>query len=171
VNYASSGNGSAQHLFTAMFVSAAGLQMVHVPYRGSAQATTDLLGGQVPMGMPGLAAMATHIREGKLRALAVTGERRSPLLPDVPTLAESGFPGYSAYVWNGLVAPKGTPPEAIARVHRELVLALRSPAVKAYADKAAIELISDTPAEFGAFLKQERERMAKAVKDTGASVD
>src|SRR5262245_59090687 len=99
INYGSSGNGSAQHLFMAMFTSMAGIQLTHIPYKGSAQATTDLLGGQISLNMPGLAAMMTHIRSGKLRPLAVSGSNRSPLLPEVPTLSESGLSGYSEYVW------------------------------------------------------------------------
>lgn len=98
LNYASSGNGSGQHLFMAMFSSMAGIQLTHVPYKGSGQATTDLLAGTVPMSMPGTAAMVKHIKGGKLKALATTGTQRSTQLPDVPTLAESGLAGYSAYV-------------------------------------------------------------------------
>jgi tripartite-type tricarboxylate transporter receptor subunit TctC len=105
VDYASSGNGSGQHLFAAMFATMAGIKLTHVPYRGSGQATTDLLGGTVPMSIPGVAGMLPHIKAGKLRALAVTGTSRSPQLPEVPTMAESGLTGYSAYVWLGLLAP------------------------------------------------------------------
>jgi tripartite-type tricarboxylate transporter receptor subunit TctC len=171
VDYASSGNGSAQHLFMAMFLSAAGLKMTHIPYRGSAQAVTDVVAGQVPVTMPGLAAMMVHIRENRLRPLAVTGDTRSPLLPDVPTLAESGFPGFSAYVWSGLVAPKGTPPEIIAKLNRELKIALKSPAVKTFMDKASIEEVTDTPAEFQAFFREERNRSAKVIKEAGVHID
>jgi tripartite-type tricarboxylate transporter receptor subunit TctC len=171
VNYASSGNGSAQHLFTAMFLSAAGLHMTHVPYRGSAPAVQDVVGGQVPVAMPGLATMVPHIREKRLRALATTGLTRSPLLPNVPTLAESGYPGFSAYVWSGLVAPKGTPAPVIERLGRELRTALQAPAVKAYFDKAAIEQVTTTPAEMQAFLRAERDRSAKVIKETGVRVD
>jgi tripartite-type tricarboxylate transporter receptor subunit TctC len=171
VNYASSGNGSAQHLFTAMFLSAAGLKMVHVPYRGSAQAVQDVIGGQVLVAMPGLATMMPHIREKRLRPLATTGDVRSPLLPDVPTLAESGFPGFSAYVWSGLEAPKGTPPAVIDRLHRELRTTMAAPAVKAFMDKASIETIIVSPAEMQAFMRQEKERMAKVIKEAGVHVD
>jgi tripartite-type tricarboxylate transporter receptor subunit TctC len=171
VNYASSGNGSAQHLFTAMFLSAAGLKMTHVPYRGSAPAVQDVVAGQVPVTMPGLAAMIPHIRDRRLRPLATTGATRSPLLPDVPTLAESGFPGFSAYVWSGLVAPKGTPPAVVARLHRELATAMRAPAVKAFMEKAAIEEVITTPADMHAFMRQEKERSGKVIKETGVRVD
>jgi tripartite-type tricarboxylate transporter receptor subunit TctC len=171
VNYASSGNGSAQHLFTAMFLNAAGLKMVHVPYRGSAQAMQDVIGGQVLVAMPGLATMVPHIRQGRLRALATTGTTRSPLLPDVPTVAESGFPGFSAYVWSGLAAPKGTPPAIVDRLHRELVTAMASPTVKAFMEKAAIETVTDSPAEMQAFMREEKERMAKVIREAGVHVD
>jgi tripartite-type tricarboxylate transporter receptor subunit TctC len=110
IDYASSGNGSGQHLFAALLASRTGMKMNHVPYRGSGQATTDLLGGVVAMSIPGTAGMVGHIKAGKLRALAVTGAARSPQLPDVPTVMEAGVPDYEAYVWMGLLAPKGTPP-------------------------------------------------------------
>jgi tripartite-type tricarboxylate transporter receptor subunit TctC len=171
VNYASSGNGSAQHLFTAMFLNAAGLKMSHVPYRGSAQVVQDVVAGQVPVAMPGLAAMVPYIREQRLRALAMTGSARSPLLPDVPTVAESGFPGFSAYVWSGLVAPKGTPAAVIERLHRELVTALQAPPVKAFMEQAAIEQVTTSPADMQAFMRQEKERSARTVREAGVRVD
>ena len=145
--------------------------MLHVPYKGSGQVTADLLGGQVRVALPGLAAMMPHIREGKLRALAVTGANRSPLVPDVPTMTEAGVKGYVAYIWNGLQAPKGTPAAIVERIHNEVVTALRAPQVKAYMSNAAIEVIDSTPAEFGAFLRQERERWTKIVKEVGARVE
>jgi len=171
INYASSGNGSAQHLFTAMFTSMAGIQLTHVPYKGSAQATTDLLGGQISLNMPGLAAMMTHIRSGKLRALAVSGASRSPLLPDVPTLAESGMTGYAQYVWMGLLAPKGTPAPVIDKLRRELLVAVRAPEVQSFMNTAAIEIISTTPEEFGAFFRKDRDQWARIIKEVGAKVD
>jgi len=171
LNYASSGNGSGQHLFMALFASQAGIQLTHVPYRGSGQATTDLLAGTVPMAMPGTAGMVAHIRAGKLRALAVSGSTRSPQLPDVPTLAESGLTGYSAYVWLGLLAPKGTPGPIIERLNRELKAALATPEVKSYMAEAGIESVGSTPAEFDAYFREERDRWARVVKDTGARID
>ncbi len=171
IDYGSSGNGSAQHLFMAMFLSRAGLKMVHIPYRGSAQATSDVIAGQVKVALPGLAAMMSHIKDGRLRPLAVTGKVRSPLLPDVPTLDESGFPGYSAYVWNGLLAPKGTPKPIIDKLNRELLTALNAPAVRAFMTSANIESLGTTPAGFDAFIREEKERTVKVVKETGMRID
>ena len=171
LDYGSSGNGSGQHLFMAMFASQAGIQLVHVPYRGSGQMTTDLLGGTVPMAIPGTQAMVPHIRSGKLRALAVTGINRAPNLPEVPTLAESGFPGFAAYVWMGLLAPKGTPAPIVERLHREVTAALAAPEVRTFMAEASIEVVGSTPAEFEAYFREERSRWARIVKETGAKID
>ena len=171
LNYASSGNGSGQHLFMALFASMAGITLTHVPYRGSGQATTDVLGGTVPMAMPGTAGMVAHIKAGKLRALAVSGATRSPQLPDVPTLAEAGVPGYAAYVWLGLMAPKGTPADIVERLRREVKAALTTPEVKAYFNGAGIEIAGSTPAEMDAYFREERDRWARVIKDTGAKID
>jgi tripartite-type tricarboxylate transporter receptor subunit TctC len=171
VDYASSGNGSGQHLFMALLASQTDLKMNHVPYRGSGQATADLLGGQVPVSIPGTAGMVGHIKAGKLRPLAVTGSTRSPQLPDVPTVQEMGVSGYEAYVWMGLLAPKGTPPAIIDRVQRDVVAALATNEVKTYMANAGIEIVGSTPAEFGAFFRAERERWAKTIRETGAKVD
>jgi tripartite-type tricarboxylate transporter receptor subunit TctC len=171
IDYASSGNGSGQHLFAAQFLAMAGVTMNHVPYRGSGQATTDLIGGVVAMGMPGIAGMLQHIKSGRLRALAVTGTHRSPQLPDVPTLAESGLPGYAAYVWLGLLAPRGTPAPIVERLNRELVAVLDAPEVKGYMANASIEALGSTPAEFGAFFRAERDHWARVIKESGAKLD
>jgi tripartite-type tricarboxylate transporter receptor subunit TctC len=171
LDYSSSGNGSAQHLFMAMFLSMTGLQMNHIPYKGSAQAVTDLLGGQVTAAMPGLAAMRGHIREGRARALAVTGAKRAGAAPEIPTMIESGLKGYELYVWMGMLAPKGTAAAVIERLHREFAVALRAPAVKTFMDGAAIEAVGSTPAEFGAFFREEKARWAKTIRETGARID
>jgi tripartite-type tricarboxylate transporter receptor subunit TctC len=171
VDYSSSGNGSAQHLFMAMFTSMAGIELSHIPYKGSAQAVTDLLGGQVGAAMPGLAAMRSHIREGRVKALAVTGARRSPAVPEVPTMIESAMKGYELYVWMGMLAPKGTPAPVVERLQREFVTALRAPAVKSFMDSAAIEPVGSSPAAFGVFFREEKTRWAKIVKEIGARID
>jgi tripartite-type tricarboxylate transporter receptor subunit TctC len=171
VDYASSGNGSGQHLFAALLASMTGLKMNHVPYKGSGQATTDLLAGTVPVSIPGTAGMVGHIKAGKLRPLAVTGARRSPQLPDVPTVIESGVPGYEAYVWMGLLAPRRTPPAVIDKLQRELVQVLASDAVRTYFAGAGIEVMGTTPAEFGTFFRSEKELWAKVVRETGARIE
>jgi tripartite-type tricarboxylate transporter receptor subunit TctC len=171
LDYASSGNGSGQHLFAALFLSQTGLKMNHIPYRGSGQATTDLLGGQVMVSFPGLAGMLGHIKAGKLHALAVTSANRSPQLPDVPTIAETAVPGYAAYVWLGLMAPKGTPAPIIDKLHRELVATMATPEVKTYMANASIEVVASTPAEFGTFFREEIDRWAKIIRGTGAKID
>jgi tripartite-type tricarboxylate transporter receptor subunit TctC len=172
IHYASSGNGSGQHLFMAQFASMAGIKLTHVPYKGSGQATTDVLGGIVPISMPGLAAMVGHIKAGKLRALATTGSKRSAALPDVPTLAEAGVPGYEAYVWSGLLAPKATPAPVLERLRKETAAVLASPEVRNYMAQNAMEAYSDsTPAQFEAYFREEYQRWAKIIKETGAKVD
>jgi tripartite-type tricarboxylate transporter receptor subunit TctC len=171
IDYASSGNGSGQHLFAALLCSMTGIKLNHVPYRGSGQATTDLLGGQVAMSIPGMAGMLGHINAGKLRALAVTGARRAPQLPDVPTVAEAGVPGYVAYVWMGLLAPKNTPAGVIDKLHQALVQVLAEDEVKRYMTQASIEAVGSTPAEFGTFFRAEKERWARIIRETGAKID
>ena len=124
VDYASSGNGSGQHLFAALLASRTGMKMNHVPYRAAARRRPTSSAGVVSMSIPGTAGMVGHIKAGKLRALAVTGATRSPQLPDVPTVMESGVPGYEAYVWMGLLAPKGTPAAIIERLNRDVLAVL-----------------------------------------------
>ena len=171
IDYASSGNGSGQHLFAALLASRTGMKMNHVPYRGSGQATTDLLGGVVAMSIPGTAGMVGHIKAGKLRALAVTGAARSPQLPDVPTVVEAGVPDYEAYVWMGLLAPKGTPPAIVERLNREVLAVLVLEDVKKYMATAGIEIVGSTPAEFGTFFRHEKNLWAKVIRDTGAKIE
>ncbi|HVE50816.1 MAG TPA: tripartite tricarboxylate transporter substrate binding protein [Casimicrobiaceae bacterium] len=170
VDYASSGNGSGQHLFAAMLASMANLKMNHIPYRGSGQATADLLAGQVPVSIPGTAGMVGHIKAGKLRALATTGTKRADALPDIPAIGEI-IPGYSAYVWMGLFAPKGTPAPIIDRLHRELVIVMALPEVRAYYANHSLEIVASTPAQFGKFFREEKDRWAKVIKETGARID
>jgi len=171
VDYASSGNGSGQHLFMAMLASMTGMKLSHVPYRGSGQATADLLGGQVMASIPGTAGMVGHIKGGKLRPLAVTGSKRSPQLPDVPTIAESGVPGYEAYVWMGLMAPKGTPAAVVDRINRDVLEVLQTNEVRGYMSTSGIEIVGSTPAEFATFFRAERDQWAKVVRETGAKAD
>jgi tripartite-type tricarboxylate transporter receptor subunit TctC len=171
VDFASSGNGSGQHLFAALLASKTGMKMNHVPYRGSGQATTDLLAGVVSMAIPGTAGVVGHIRAGELRALAVTGAARSPQLPDVPTVMESGVPGYEAYVWMGLLAPKGTPAAVVERLNRDVIAVLGEDSVKRYMATAGIEIVGSTSADFARYFSAEKALWAKVIHDTGAHVD
>jgi tripartite-type tricarboxylate transporter receptor subunit TctC len=171
VDYASSGNGSGQHLFMAMLAAKTGMKLVHIPYKGSGQATADLLGGQVAASIPGTAGMVGHIKSGKLRPLAVTGATRSPQLPDVPTVSESGVAGYQAYVWMGLLAPKGTPATIVDKIHRDVVGVLATSEVRAFMETAGIEIVGSTPAEFAAFFRAERDQWATVIRETGAKAD
>ena len=171
LDYASSGNGSGQHLFAALLASRTGMKLNHVPYKGSGQATTDLLSGVVAMAIPGTAGMVGHIKAGKLRALAVTGAKRSPELPSVPTVMESGIPDFEAYVWMGLLAPKGTPQPIVDRLNREVVAVLAEDDVKRYMATAGIEIVGSSPAEFGRFFRAEKDLWAKVIRDTGAKID
>jgi tripartite-type tricarboxylate transporter receptor subunit TctC len=171
INYASSGNGSGQHLFMAMFASMAGIKLTHVPYKGSGQATTDLLAGTVPLSFSGTNGMMKHIKGGKLRVLATSGVKRSTQLPDVPTLDEAGLKGYSAYVWMGLLAPKGTPQAIVDKLQREFKASLASAEVVTFMNEAGIETVGSSPAEMDAYFREERDRWARIVKETGAKVD
>jgi tripartite-type tricarboxylate transporter receptor subunit TctC len=171
LDYASSGNGSGQHLFAALLASMTGMKLNHVPYKGSAQATADLIGGRVMLSIPGTAGMVGHIKAGNLRALAVTGATRSPLLPDVPTVIECGFPGYEAYVWMGLLAPKGTPQAIVDKIRRDVVAVLATPEVRTYMASAGIEIVGSTPNEFGTFFRAEKDLWAKVIRETGAKID
>src|SRR5262249_1456398 len=127
IDYVSSGNGSTQHLTGALFCKMAGIQMAHIPYRGSAPATSDLLGGQVMVSFPGIASMLPYIKAGRLRALGVSGSKRSLELPGVPTIAEAGVKGYELTAWNGIAAPKGLPREIQMKLHGEALRLLKNP--------------------------------------------
>src|SRR5271155_4397195 len=151
-NYGTTGVGAANHLMTELFSSKAGLKMVHVPYRGTALAVTDLLAGQVTMVFADPVSALPHIAAGTLRALAVTSKARSAVAPDVPTIAESGYPGFDAIAWHGILAPAGTPPPIIAKLHDQIVAALDDPPTKALLQAQAMATVGDTPQEFAAFI-------------------
>src|SRR5438067_6528187 len=171
LNYASNGNGSAAQLAAAMYESMAGVKMVHVPYKGIAPALTDLLSGEVQLMFGTVVALVPHIQSGKLRALAVTSRKRSPLLPDVPSLAESGLPDYEAGSWYGVMAPAGTPGEIVERLHGAIARALKQPDVaKRLAAEGAI-VIGSTPKAFGAHLKAELARVGKVVRAAGIRIE
>jgi len=171
IDYASSGNGSAQHLVGALFNAMAGVALNHVPYRGSGPAMQDLLGGQVAVSFAGVPNVLSAIRSGRLRALAVTTPSRWSELPEVPTLAESGVPGYEATLWLGLAAPAAAPAEIVGRLHAETAKLLQDPELQRSFRAAGIEAHALGPREFAAFLAAEHEKWGKVVRDTGATVN
>ena len=170
IDYASSGNGSSQHLFAALFSSMAGVNMYHIPYKGSAQATIDLLSGEVKVGFPGIAGMLQYIKDGRLRALAVTGARRSPELPDVPTIAEAGVKGYEASLWLGIIGPVALPNDVIMKLNTAVTRILKQPDMQSSLRKVGTEIVYRTPDEFGKFLRAEQQKWSKVVKEIGLKV-
>lgn len=169
--FASTGNGSANHLGGEMLNAVAGLKNVHVPYKGAAPALTDLLAGQVQFMFTTIPPALPHVKTGKLRALAVAHARRSSLLPDLPTTAESGAPGVEASSWNGVLAPAGTPRDIIARLHTEISAVMKAPGVAERLAAAGVEPMHTTPEEFAAYIESETARYAKIVNASGARVD
>ena len=165
LNYASNGNGSAAQLAAVMYESMAGVRMVHIPYKGLAPALADLLSGQVQLMFSSMVAIVPQIKSGKLRALAVTGKTRSALLPDVPTIAESGLPGYEAGSWYRLLAPAGTPREIVVKINAETVKALNQAAVREHLANEGAEPIGGTPEEFGAHIRTELARIGRVIRD------
>jgi tripartite-type tricarboxylate transporter receptor subunit TctC len=172
INYASSGNGSTQHLTGALFCKMAGIDMTHIPYRGSGPVTADLIGGQVQVGFPGIAGMLPHIKAGKLRALGISSAKRSPELPDVPTIAEAGVKGYEMVAWFGIAAPKGLPREIQTRVHGDLLKVLKtSDMQKSMRDVGQEVAYQEKPEQFHEFMKVEAAKWAKVVHESGAKVE
>ncbi len=165
MNFASVGNGNPLHLAGELFNSMAGVQIVHVPYNGSAPALTALLGGQVQLMYDAILTSQPHIKAGKLRALATTGAKRISILPDVPTIAESGYPGYEAGIWFALVVPNATPAAIVQRLNAEATKILRQPEMKARFDGLALELIPSTPEEVLQFADREQARWARLIRE------
>ena len=171
LNYASSGPGTPYHMAGELFKAMAGLDIVHVPYKGSSGARTDVLGGQVQMMFDAITTMAPNVRAGKLKALGTTGRTRSPVLPEVPTLAEAGVPDYEAVIWLGLMAPAGTPKPIVERLNAEIRKFVNSAEVKeAWAKQGASPLNMSTD-EFGQYLREDIAKWAKVVQVSGAKVD
>jgi tripartite-type tricarboxylate transporter receptor subunit TctC len=154
-NYGTTGVGAANHLVTELFSSRAGLKMIHVPYRGTALAVADLLAGQVTMVFADPVSALPHMQAGTLRALAVSSKERSSVAPDVPTIAESGYPGFDAIAWHGILAPAKTPPPIVAKLHDQIVAALNDPATKTLLEAQAMATVGDTPQDFAAFIKKD----------------
>lgn len=171
INFGSSGSGSSIHLSGELFKTMAKVDMVHVPYKGSAPAVTDLLGNQIAIMFDNMPSAINHVRAGKLRPLAVTTAKRSPELPDVPTVAEAGVPGYEATSWFGMFAVAGTPKPVLDKLNASLTKVLAEPAVRAKIKEQGGEVVSETPEQFASFIKAEAVKWGKVVKDSGASAD
>jgi tripartite-type tricarboxylate transporter receptor subunit TctC len=171
LTFGSSGSGTSIHLSGELFNSMAGTKMTHVPYKGSAPMLIDLISGQVNMAFDNLSSSMAHIKAGKLKALATTGAKRAPALPDVPTIAEAGLAGYDSTSWNAIYAPAGTPKEIVDRLNRELKAILESPDTRKYFAEQGAEAGGGTPAELAAFTRAETAKWQKVVKDSGAKVD
>ncbi|AVS75494.1 tripartite tricarboxylate transporter substrate binding protein [Paracidovorax cattleyae] len=171
VNFGSSGSGSSIHLSGELFKSMAKVDMVHVPYKGSAPAVTDLLGNQIAIMFDNMPSAIQHVRSGKLRAIAVTTAKRSPELPDVPTIAEAGVPGYEATSWFGMFAPAGTPAPVVAKLNATIVKVLAQPDISKKLAEQGAEAAGETPAQFADFIQKESVKWGRVVKESGASVD
>jgi tripartite-type tricarboxylate transporter receptor subunit TctC len=171
LNYASAGNGSSNHLSMELFKSLAGLNLVHVPYKGSAPAVTDLIGGQVDAMFDNVPNVIQHVKAGRLRALAVSSRKRSAFLPDVPTVAESGVPDFDVSVWFGVVAPAGTPAPVVAKLNAEMNRILALADVAQLFRAQGVEPRGGNPREFAAFLRSQTAKWAKVVKDSGARAE
>lgn len=170
-SYGSAGSGTPPHLAGELFKSLAGVNLLHVPYKGGAPAINDLVGGQVQAIFEGQVALMPHIKSGKVRALAISSEKRNPALPDVPTAAEAGLPQYDAHFWSGLVAPAGTPPDVIKRLNAVLVKALAAPDMREALGRQGLESFGNTPEEFRKYIASEIERWSAVIKASGAKVD
>ena len=170
-NYGSSGVGGAGHLAMALFTSMAEVEALHVPYKGGAPAVADLVAGRLSMMMANLTTAQPHIRAGKLRGLGVGKAKRSPLFPEMPTIAEAGVKGYEANNWNGVVAPAGTPRAVIEKLHREIVATLQEPAISERMAKAGLEPVGDSPTQFAQYLKAEAAKWGKLVKSAGIKAE
>ena len=164
INFGSPGIGTTGHLGLAMFMHAAGVQITHVPYRGAAPAVTDLIAGQIDGVVDNPPTVIAHIQAGKLRPLAVAAKERMALLPDVPTAAEAGVPNYEASSWFGIAAPAGTPPAIVARLHKAIADAVRTPAMKERFAKSGAQLIGDTPEHFAAQIRAEYKRWGEIIR-------
>jgi tripartite-type tricarboxylate transporter receptor subunit TctC len=171
LNFASAGNGTVAHLAGELLQKTAGVKITHVPYKGAAQAATDLIGGQVQLYMSSVPTLIGHIKGGKMRALAVTSLQRVDDLPQVPSVAESGYKGFDATTWFGFVAPAGTPKEIVARLNAEINKALQAPDVRKKLSDQGADVLGGTPEHFGSLIRSDIARWAPIIKESGAKVD
>jgi tripartite-type tricarboxylate transporter receptor subunit TctC len=172
LSFPSAGNGSTPHLAGEIFKSMAGLNIVHVPYKGSGQSMTDLLAGQHQVAFDTAPAAAPYVRSGRMRVLGVSSAKRVPEYPDVPTVAEAGVPGYEVITWYGVFAPGGTPSAIVGRLHAEIARAMEAPATRArLAEAGADGTVTRSPEEFAAIVRADTARYAKIIKDAGLKID
>ena len=170
INFASSGYGAAAHLSGELFKAEAHVDIVHVPYKGAAPALQDVIAGHDQMMFATAASVVGHIRSGKVRAIAVTTLKRTAILPDLPTMDEAGLKGFDASTWHGLVAPTGTPPEIIAKLHDAAVKALHDPGVQASLGRLGVDIVGDTPDQFKAYIAAEIPKWKAIVQASGATM-
>jgi len=171
LNFGSGSTGSAGHLAGELFKAMAGVEMTHVPYKGAAPAMTDLIGGRIDLMFDNLASSLAQVKAGKIRAIAVTTAQRSPLAPELPTIAESGLPGFDINTWFGLFVPAHTPPEVVARLHDEFAKALSAPEVRSRMLELGAEPVGSTPQQFAAYIESEAAKYARIIKASGAKAD
>ena len=171
LNFGSAGSGATSHMAAEMFKVMAGIDMLHVPFKGAAPAIVALMGGEVDMAILDTPPLLPHVRSGKLRALAVASQRRSRVLPQLPTMEESGLPGYNASSWHGLFAPAGTPRDIVARLHSEIVQIVKVPDITERLSAQGVEPVASTPEQFADFIKAEITRWARVVKASRAKMD
>ena len=171
ITYASSGSGSPHHLGMEILARAANVKMIHVPYKGAAPAVADLIGGQVSVGIVALSTSLPHVKSGKLHALGITSPKRSRFAPEVPTIAESGFPGYAVEFWMGVLAPAGTPQDIVNKLNGEIVKILQTPETRDRFHGQGFEIFTSTPQEFAAYLKAETAKWTKVARESGAKAD
>lgn len=171
LNYASSGNGTVSHLATEQFQKAAGIQLTHIPYKGASQGANDLIGGAIQMYMSSVPTLIGHIRNGKMRALAVTSRARTADLPDVPTFAESGVPGFEAVTWFGLAGPAGLPQDVVQALNAAFTKAVKDPATRQHYQTQGAAVLTSSPQEFGELISKERTRWERIVQESGARAD
>jgi len=171
MNFASGGNGSSPHLSGELFNIVAGTRITHIPYKGSGPGVTDLLGGHVQMMFAGPLALEQHIKSGRLRPLALADKRRSTILPDVPTMAEAGFPGVETGTWYGILAPARTPPAVVAHVQREIVRILQAADLKTRILNQGVDIVASSPADFEKFIIAEVAKWSRVVKAAGVRAD
>ncbi|MGZ5174431.1 MAG: tripartite tricarboxylate transporter substrate binding protein [Burkholderiales bacterium] len=171
LDYGTAGSGSASHMAMELFNSMANIKLVHIPYKGTGPALTDLLGGHLSLMFDVIMTSLPHVQSGKLRSLGLSGIKRSPLLPDVQTVAESGYPGYEALVWFGLFAPAGTPPEIVRRIQEDMVRALNTPKMRELMASQGLEVTASTPAEFNTRVASEIAKWRTVIQQAGIKLE